>query len=199
MPLLADTVYTFVGSPFTVASAPFTTLDSVTGSFTVSAPLAPNQVTSVTPSQFSFSDGLYTFNSTSTAPWSYPSTWVLVGTDSSGDITGWLISLTALDGKNQLITDNLFGNLSEGCVTSCSSDIGIRQSVGTLEGFNTGEPGVWSSTTTDSSPSATPEPSTLLLLGSGLLGLAALRPKTQAYGTRGRLGLDVKGGELQSC
>jgi hypothetical protein len=55
------TTYQYTGNPFTVATAPYSTSDFVTGMVTLAGPLAPNMLlTSVLPIAFTFSDGVQT-------------------------------------------------------------------------------------------------------------------------------------------
>src|SRR5437016_12365885 len=83
----ADTyTYTYTGNNFTTVTAPYTTGDSITGSFTLSAPLGPNYNNEVTPISQEFSDGLVTFDSLADI-------FIFeIETDSSGNIDMWIIS-----------------------------------------------------------------------------------------------------------
>jgi hypothetical protein len=192
--LLADTyVYTYTGLDFTDASGPYTTSDSVTGSFTLSSAL-PDDLTSFTtiaPVSFSFSDGVDTISNTS---FDLDGDSFAVETDGSGNITAWSIYLVAgpggFSGENQI-------NISS------SSDQGVNDyheysyeetfeepyyySCGffeTCEGYDTyyetedafasdgvgavGSGGSWA--VADATVAATPEPASLMLVGTALLG-----------------------------
>lgn len=52
--------YTYTGNDFTSVSGSYTMSDHVSGTFTLSAPLAPSADQTVTPVSFSFSDGVQT-------------------------------------------------------------------------------------------------------------------------------------------
>jgi PEP-CTERM motif len=174
---LADTVYTYTGSTFTMGKTnstpdpPFTTSDSVSGWFSVAAPLAANMsFGSVSLIAYSFSSGIDTI--THVDPSSYFD--FRVATDSTGAIDLWIIDLEGL------ITDPTFsavGSYNNSSVYYLVDDFGIRG--GGVVGWNRNDPGTWTSSTTDPSP-ATPEPSSLILLGTGALGLAGtVRRKLQ--------------------
>jgi hypothetical protein len=162
-PLLADTVYTYTGNTFTSATAPFTTSDSVTGSFTVASPLGANlPLGAISATAFSFSDGINTLSDTTSSVVSDFS----IETDASGAVTSWLIVLQ-VPGVMSITTVNEFGVAVE--------DLGgIGEDLSGLPlfgGSNEGDPSTWTMTTTeDPSPSAVPEPSSLALLGTGVLG-----------------------------
>jgi hypothetical protein len=59
----ADSIYTYTGHDFTFASAPFTTGDFVSGSFTTTTPLADNlDQATIAPASFRFNDGIDTIS-----------------------------------------------------------------------------------------------------------------------------------------
>ena len=161
----ADTVYTYTGNTFTSSIAPFTNSDSVTGSFTVASPLAGNLVIPLEPADgsseinwtsFSFSDGVDTITNLTVDP-----TYRLidVGTDSSGNITSWLFNIFTPGFGTEVYT------------TYGIPELGVEDVGGGADGplaENSDEPGTWSS---NASVTATPEPSTLALLGTGLVGM----------------------------
>ena len=161
----ADTVYTYTGNAFTISDAPYDSSDSVTGSFTVASPLAANMVlpsnftwgsSNVNWTSFSFSDG---FDPAITNLTVNPEFALLaVGTDSSGDITSWYVSFVIADFSSQLTTTT-FGH---------PIDYGLEINGGAAQVDN--NPGTWSSSTSTDS-AATPEPSSLALLGTGLAGM----------------------------
>lgn len=162
---LADTIYTYTGNPFTTTEVGgiYTSSDFISGSFTVATPLAADSpYGAITPESFSFSDGIQTFNSLSTSLAFFG-----VATDDTGNIVGWYISLSADDHVSNL-------NTSTGNVIGVADEAKIDQA-GTIDRvFVFNDPGTW----TTSDPSTVPEPSSLLLLGTGVIGAAgAMRRK----------------------
>jgi hypothetical protein len=158
----ADTfTYTYTGHDFTEVSAPYTTSDFVTGSFTLAAPLPSNLDFSnglhFQPLSFSFTDGVQTidnFNATNEA-------FTMLGTDSSGAINSWNIVMfifTGSSSNNEIVTSSFERGL----------DVG-NNLVGS--GRIDRDPGTWVETVNSS---AVPEPSTVALLGAGILGLAGV-------------------------
>jgi len=161
VPAFADSfTYSYTGNDFTFAAAPYTTSDSVAGSFTTNAPLGGNlSGANITASvlSFSFTDGVQTF--TQATPGLIE---VSIGdfyTNATGAITSW--DITIADGDFDFIES--FGPLVIGPIPQ---DDGILTDTPVEEfGTNANDPGTWTST---------PEPSSLLLLGSGLLGLGGM-------------------------
>jgi hypothetical protein len=160
-PLMADTIYTYTGDPFTNFSSPslFTTSDFVSGSFTLSAPLAANLSDyTITPTSFDFSDGVQTATlaDVEAGDWS-----IAVSTDANGNITGWVIGFDGTLGQFQTVDEDEVGFVGD----YANDFIGP---FGNETGYNS-VAGTWTESTTD--PPAAPEPSTITLLGTGLLGL----------------------------
>jgi hypothetical protein len=162
-PLMADTIYTYTGDPFTGFSSPspYTTSDFVSGSFTLSTPLAANLSDyTITPTSFDFSDGVNTATPADT--WALGFT---VSTDANGNITQWAIGFglgTSLVPAGQFQTADL-GSIVGDFANDFIGPSGDEYAGNSVAGTRT------ESTTTD--PPATPEPSTITLLGTGLLGL----------------------------
>lgn len=156
----AQAVYVYTGNNFTNVFAPgYTTSDKITGTLTLSSTL-PSSLTTLTNevalvTSYSFSDGVNTFNS----PCCDTGNQTIFDfmTDSSGNITNWVVTLET--------DDNHTGDL-----TTESGVAGFDQSLvgGVLGGDNEGVPGVWS---LQSTMSAVPEPATWTLLLLGLAGV----------------------------
>jgi hypothetical protein len=180
-PTFADTVYTYTGNTFTTflaepgaPSNAYNTLNSVSGSFTVSSPLAANLSSyEFTPTAYSFTDGVNTFD---TAPESVVNSFFEVWTDSSGDITAWVINMgnELYGGTGEIAT---YGEYVTGPGVSLE-DFGSHWStpndVDTESvGFSLNNPGVWTSNAPPLS-SAVPEPASLTLIATGVFGMASL-------------------------
>jgi hypothetical protein len=157
---MADEVYTYQGNPFTTfVGTTCPSVCAISGSFTLSSPIGPDQtVISITPLSFSFTDGSTTFNSSN-------SVFEDLGfvTDATGNIAFWLFGTFNNNGINAIESENLglgsTGDLSLGANGSSASNLTA---------------GTWTSAV------ATPEPSSLFLLGAGLLGLIGLRNRNTA-------------------
>jgi hypothetical protein len=160
------TTYTYTGNDFTYAQAPYTTSDSVTGSFTI-ATLAPNLVNqSIVPLSYSFSDGVQTLTNSNSVLGV-----VDIWTNASGAITGWGIGPTGSLGStvSTAYAPGVFA----------TEDVGAYPPGSLASADNTNDQGAWTSVT-----SATPEPSSLALMSTALLVLAFVARKRGAPGIR---------------
>jgi hypothetical protein len=188
---LADTTYTYAGNPFTDFSGGYscpsqyvqTQACGVSGSFTVSQALAPNLFdVYITPTNWSFGDGNGSFNfwviGGINSLWTSTGAF-LVSTDASGNITNWAISLeeTSPDTLSS-VCNNSTGIFDYVLFTNNGEDFTTQAFKGTpptscFQGAadNSGQPGTWTISTTGGGGTSTPEPSSLLLFSSGLLGI----------------------------
>ena len=160
------TTYTYTGVNFDAASGPYTTAMSVSGSITLASPLAPNLVGAdllASLTAWSFTNGVQTYSSA--APPLFQQ--VLVSTDANGAIADWSVGF------------NISG--SQEAVISCGS-LGPAPALGTcftsgsmIPGYDFGgfAFGSQASAAVAGSWAMVPEPSTALLVGIGLTGLAA--------------------------
>jgi len=145
----ADAIYNYTGQNFTTVSGSYATSMSVTGSFTLASPLAPNlSFDIITPVAFSFSDGVQTFTNSNTLAPVFE-----VSTDASGHIDLWEVLLF-----NSPTASLQTLNTPDGQI----GDTGIH-GLGAGDSFVAGK---WSGPA-----AAVPEPSSLQLLATGVLGL----------------------------
>jgi hypothetical protein len=164
--------YTYTGSTFTYSTvnnsiqnppgtvaAPYSTSDSVNGVFTINGPTIDNLSNAVffDNGSFSFTDGAQTLSSSNGDDF-----FALISTDGSGNLTSFNLQASSPADLNDFIDVN--------------SGVGVSPASGGK--FDVGSAGtdiVFAGTNTQgsmSAPTATPEPSSLALLGSGLAGLA---------------------------
>ncbi len=152
----ADTTYTYTGNDFTTVEGPYTTSDSVSGSFTVASPLGDNLSNfGFLPTSFSFTDGVQTLTNSDASLGSFFYVW----TGGSGNVTSWNFGIPGPD-------------LSGGIFTAATPSHYRTDSGGFSDsgmGVNFYNPGTWSVQS-----SVTPEPGSWMLLGTGMLGLLGL-------------------------
>lgn len=150
-----STVNNSIQNPPGTVAAPYSTSDSVTGTFTINGPIDNlNNAVFFDNGAFSFTDGVQTLSSSNGAD-----LFAEISTDASGNITSYSIGAQSTTDLNDFITVGSFG------------------SPGSFGKFDTGTEVVSAGTNTFGSisapvASATPEPSSLALLGSGLAGVA---------------------------
>ncbi len=181
----ADTVYTYTGNPYalctgTYASSGHTCAAPYALTLTFDTTLMGAQLDNLTyggtgsnitadVSTFSFTDGS---GLAITQGKGYTEAF-FIGTDATGHITTWGIEVFGIDP----VTGNNVGAGTLNVPNNITDQSDYFPPLGLVnEGFNTGNPGVWAP------PVTTPEPSSYLLLGTGLLGLLALAAQSKRHG-----------------
>jgi hypothetical protein len=177
LPMLADTyTYSYTGNDFGAlidlspsASQVFTTSNFITIDFTLSAPLADNMTdvatsTTITPDSFTASDGYQTFTNLNATVSVFD-----IDTDASGQITYWNILAGTINGGTQYYDQSFYipGTyfVDQALFDATSPTTFVRAQ--TID-----NQGTWT-VTDNSAPAATPEPSSFILLGTGMMGVAA--------------------------
>jgi hypothetical protein len=87
------TTYQYTGKPFTRVSGPYTTSDFVTAMITLASPLPPTTATTVTPLDFTISDGVQTITRPTISSYFFS-----FETDGAGTITHWVILVSTPHG-----------------------------------------------------------------------------------------------------
>ena len=151
-PAQADTIYTYTGKPFTIATSPYTTKDFVTAVMATQMPLAPNlPFGAIQVDTLTLSDGVQTLTLDPSL-----SSVLSVGTDAGGNIDSWQIFLSY----------SASGYISTQKTTNVTADAGSLDE--TRQADNDSTPGAWTVST------ATPEPASVALFAAGVLGLFAV-------------------------
>jgi hypothetical protein len=159
----ASFVYSYTGSSFTSGATAFAG-DSVSGEFTVASALGDNFTGTVTPTQFSFSNGLFSVGNSNSSFYAFD-----IQTSAAGAIISWSISLRASGGP----WTGMIQTTSSGDSTSSLGPTTL------ISASNSGAPSMWSVT---DPPATTPLPAALPLFAGGLgtLGLLGWRRKRKA-------------------
>jgi hypothetical protein len=171
LPASGQVTYTYTGRPFTSFAGRYACPPqcSITGSFTVPTALAPNGsyflyayggAPTISTAAFSFTDGVFTFtnaNATGNVPREMPTSGIVVGTDSSGNISSWQITLI----NEQLSFAMISISSADDSVSDCTFDsivgLGCGGSLG-VPSYALGSSGSW--TSSSGSPPAQPSPPT---------------------------------------
>jgi len=156
----ASVIYTYTGNNFTSVASPYTTGNSISGYFTVSAPLASStEVDGLAVDSYWFTDGVQTLTSSDAGETALFD----ILTDASGNIKDWLVQFDR--GNQELITTT--------STVVQPLDGGALDKTGTIS-YNTNDPGTWAS-------AEAPEPASWLLMIGALFATASV-VRTSASG-----------------
>jgi PEP-CTERM motif len=170
-PAKADSVDTYTGNPYTTVSSGYTTANSITATLTFENPLPANASlaygnggigtpTATDPLEaFVITDGAVTLNLTDGFN-------IFLVTGGGGQIVAWFVGGCGSPCSSAINIDTEFGLPSP--IVTLGFDGSSQGSGGTVLAYNTDDPGKWT---------GVPEPSSLLMLGAGILGLAGLSIK----------------------
>jgi hypothetical protein len=148
----ASTVYTYDGNPLNIGVGSFVG-NSISGEFTVGSQLGSNFSGAVTPTQFSFSNGLFSLNNSNSSTYSFN-----IKTSSAGDIVSWMIAVAA---GPAFIATNTLADATGILIFGASNIL---------------DAGTW---TTSSAATPLPDTLALFLSGVGLIGLLFWRGKRE--------------------
>jgi PEP-CTERM motif len=164
----ADTVYTYTGNTYTFNNGDiYNPSGHISGSFALASPLGDNETLEVVnPISFTFTDGTFTLTKTTVFPLFAAS--FEIETDASGNITAWNIGLQDIP-FHYIFTENIGPYVEDYAVDPTAP---VYAYAGNMQ-----DAGTW----TSSAPSPVPEPSTILLFGTGILGTLGLLRKRQAF------------------
>jgi hypothetical protein len=207
-PVHADTTYTYTGNPLTldlglssnIHYLPYCPEGSPCGymsiDFVVSQPLSQNLFDAhINPTFFegTFIDTSNFLGSFEFDPQDAPDLQgaFVITTDSSGNLTNWGVNLTDQSAGLLMFTNNGEDFLK------------LTGPGGTAEADNAGMPGTWALTTTgdggSSGGTSVPEPSSVLLLASGLASLKFARGRLRRWGSRRLRPMFFSGGTHANC
>jgi len=161
----AAVVYTYTGNDYTSVISPFTTSESVSGSFTLSTALGDSlSGVYVAPLSFSFSDGVATYNSLNSL-----SAIFVFSTDASGHIIAWEVGVGNPTTGNLIVTCNAgpFCGILDVPPQPQFDEGLLGRYPNFAYGANSGDPGTWS-------VSQTPLPAAFPLFATGLCALGLL-------------------------
>jgi len=151
----ADTTYYYTGSNFTAFDGPYSGSNYISGSVTLTNPLSTSQTASYSPAAFSFTDGFQTITQANATYDSFT-----FKTNASGDITGWTVYLSTASGD---------GMEAQNLASVIGDDIEYLGSYAAVRSA-----GAFATTpATLPDTSAVPEPSSIALLSTGLVGVAS--------------------------
>jgi hypothetical protein len=183
LPMMAETTYLYTGNNFTttgvedtsgnitIGGSTYSTSDLVTGWITVPDPMLSLNGPVLVDS-FSFNDGIQTLSSAEEAGEEFGA----FLTDENGAILDWELLVIGVDPSSGLEGEiGVFGgpafSLGDGPFTSeTAGDAGVYANLdGTEDWGESTSSGIWSMNST-----VTPEPSSIVLLITGLAGLAGV-------------------------